>query len=172
MTIGTWSINFGFFFFFFFEIWLSVWLTWNKVVYPFWTHFCDFLQLLDPCSIWYILHHDKKNKMTQCETDEDWRRSLVVLYEIQHQARKNHGKPLVFQEGSREWHASISQSSREVTAEQKPCHAIPSEAFYWKIININQLKNLYPTNVHRIFCCLLCCFNVFFLPLTNCLIWT
>lgn len=59
--------------------------------------------------------------------------------------------------------ASISHSSQEVTPEQKLWQSIPSVSLYWPIINIIQLKNLYPTDVQRISCCLLCCLSGFFL---------
>ena len=106
-----------------------------------------------------------QNKMTQCETDEYWRGFLVVLYEnkTQHQTRKNHGKPLAFQEDIREWYASRSHRLQEGVPEHKPCHITPSESSYWQVINANQLKNLCPTDGHRISCCQLCCLSLFFL---------
>lgn len=79
-----------------------------------------FLGLTPTFRSWFNLVNDphtmtQEHKMTQCETDGYRRGFLVLLYEneTEHQTRKNHGKPLGFQEDFREWCASVSHSLQD-----------------------------------------------------------
>lgn len=55
------------------------------------------------------------------------------------------------------------RAHRRLHRNKKLWHSIPLDLLYWPIINVIQLKNLYPTDVQRISCCLLCCLSGFFL---------